>query len=221
MIRIFFGSPGCGKTTTAVRSCKKLLKKIRKGKSPVKHLYSNFENKLSNQVTLVDLGQWTFPENSYVQIDEAGICYNSRKFKSLPQFTIEWFKLHRHFRIHTIDVFSQSWEDMDVTLRRLADELWYVRRLGPFTMLRRIYKRVGIDESTHQIIDFYEFGKILPALLPFPFHRDNIQIFLRKPYYKYFDSFSKHSLPLGEIVKPYDKSSVLKILNRRFRRVKK
>lgn len=214
MIRIFFGSPGCGKTTTAVRSCKKILKRIRKRKTNIKHLYCNFENKLANQVILDDLGKWTFPEFSYVQIDEAGITYNSRKFKSLPQHTIEWFKLHRHFRINTIDVFSQSWEDMDVTLRRLADELWYVRKLGPFTILRRIYKKVGIDETTHQIIDFYEFGRFLPSILPFPFHRDNFQIYLRRPYYKYFDSFEKHYLPQGGVIKQYDKAAVLKILNK-------
>ncbi len=205
MIRIFFGNPGCGKTTLACRLLRKHQKRIQKQKSPYKHLYSNFENTISHNVSLVGLGTWTFPIKSYVVVDEAGIEYNNRKFKSLDKETIAWFKLHRHY-LCDVDFISQSWEDIDITVRRLADELWYVRRLGPFTMIRRIYKRVGVDNQTKQIIDAYELGKILPCILPPPFHRDNIRIFLRKPYYKYFDSYSrkylKTKLKEGIIIPP-------------------
>lgn len=152
-------------------------------------------------------------------IDEAGIEYNSRKYKSLSQDTISFFKLHRHYRCD-VDFISQSWEDMDVTIRRLADELWYVRRIGPFTALRRVYKRVGIDEVSHQIIDKYEFGKLLPCILPFPFHRKNLIIFLRKPYYKYFDSYSKMDLPMPKDVKGADRGLYFKIQSKGFKRLK-
>ena len=50
--------------------------------------------------------------------------------------------------------------------------------------------------NKEQIIDKYEFGKLLPCFLPAPFHKHNFEIFLRKPYYKYFDSFEKCDLPL-------------------------
>ena len=214
MIRIFFGNPGCGKTTLA---CRMFYKSLKKGKkSPYSHLFSNFENKLSHQVNLSGLGEWTFPERSYIIIDEAGIEYNNRKYKSLDQSTISWFKLHRHYRCD-IDFVSQSWEDIDITVRRLADELWYIRRLGPFTMCRRVYKRIGVDDNTHQIIDKYEFGKLLPCILPFPFHRKNLIFFLRKPYYKYFDSYSKMTLPLGRVKKIAD-YDVIKRLNLRGRK---
>lgn len=190
MFRIFFGSPGCGKTTLA---CRTFYKEIKKGfDSSYRSLFCNFETGLANQVDLKDLGVWSPPERSLLIIDEAGIEYNSRKYKSLSQKAIAFFKLHRHYRVD-VDFISQSW-DMDVTIRRLADELWYVRRLGPFTMLRRIYKTVGVDDNTHQIIDKFEFGKILPCILPPPFHRKNLILFFRKPYYKYFDSYSKMEL---------------------------
>ncbi len=213
MFRIYFGSPGCGKTTLA---CRIFYKERKKGKkSPYRQLYANFENKLAHQLDLKGLGEWAPPERSLLVVDEAGIEYNSRKYKSLSQETISFFKLHRHYRCD-VDFISQSWEDIDVTVRRLADELWYVRRLGPFTAVRRVYKRVGVDEVTHQIIDKYEFGKLLPCILPFPFHRKNLIIFLRKPYYKYFDSYSKMELPKCTPVKLADRDLIRK-LNKRSR----
>lgn len=201
-IRIFFGNIGCGKTTCAVRTFKKMNKIVnnfseseQKNLNIPIHFYSNFHCKLSNFNDLSRLGLFTFPENTHLIVDEAGIVYNNRKFKTLPQHTIEWYKLCRHYKC-SVDIYSQSFDDMDITLRRLSSELWYVKKLGPFTLLRRIYKRVGVDEVTHQIIDKYEFGKLLPCFLPGCFHRHNFEIFLRKPYYKYFDSFEKQDLPL-------------------------
>ena len=216
MIRIFFGSPGCGKTTTAVRFIRKEQKsrskynkwKSRKFKSPFKLIknylfppsfyndfYSNFDCKLSTSVDLIDLGQWTLPKYTHLTVDESGIEYNNRKFKSLSQDTIKWFKLHRHYRVD-VDFFSQSWEDTDVTIRRLADQYWYVKRLGPFTVLRKIRKIVTINENDKQIIDGYEFKSILWSLLPWPLHEKTFDIFLRAPYYKYFDSFATPPTPV-------------------------
>ena len=189
MIRVFFGNPGCGKTTTAVRNLKKMILK-----KEYDRYFTNFESAVSEFVDLKDLGKWTFPEHSYLCIDEAGIEYNSRKYKSLSQDTIAWLKLHRHYRVD-VDVISQSWEDMDITIRRLADQLWYLKHLGCFTFVRRIYKRVGIDKETHQIVDFYEFGSIITRFLPFPFHRKNWYLVFRPFHYKQFDSFSKMYLP--------------------------
>ena len=85
MIRIYFGNPGCGKTTLACRMFKKEKKRYKRKKSPYKYFISNFENKLSNCVSLEGLGKWTFPDYSYVIVDEAGIEYNNRKFKTLPK----------------------------------------------------------------------------------------------------------------------------------------
>lgn len=206
MIRIYFGNIGCGKTTLAVRNFSKEQNlglfsrlKARYFPSMVKpqrydYYFANFENKLSNFSDLQKLGQWTFPEHTYLIVDEAGIEYNNRKFKSMPQETIAWFKLSRHYKCD-VDFISQSWDDIDITIRRLASEYWYVKKLGPFTMLRRVYKRVGIDEVTHQIVDFYEFGKLWRIILG----EINLKIFLRYPYYKYFDSYAKHELPVLDI----------------------
>ena len=196
MIRIYFGNPGSGKTTLACRNAYKIIKKYKRTKkADYNHIYANFENKLTKYSDMSGLGEWTFPPFSYIIVDEAGIQYNNRKFKTLSQSTIQWFKLHRHYRCD-VDFISQSWEDIDITVRRLADELWHIKRLGPFTLLRKVYKTVEIDNTTHQIIDGYKFGKLLPQFLPFPFHRTHFKLFFRKPYYKYFDSYSTPETPV-------------------------
>lgn len=192
MIRIFFGSPGSGKTTLA---CQLMYKMQKNKKIGYRYYFSNFTNKLSKNVDLKGLGEWTFPEKSYLVVDEAGIEYNSRKYKTLPQETIAWFKLHRHFRCD-VDFISQSWEDTDITIRRLADELWYIKRFGPFSLVRRVYKSVTVDENTHQIIDAYKFGKVIKRLLPFPWHQKTWFLVFRPRYYKYFNTLERPNLPV-------------------------
>lgn len=192
MIRIFFGNPGCGKTTTA-------CKMLKKNSKHYDYLYSNFDttHNISHRVSLEGLGTWTFPRNSYIVVDEAGIEYNNRKYKSLPQSTISWFKLHRHFGCDC-DIVSQSWEDMDITIRRLSDQLWYMRKIGPFTLLRRAYKTVMVDEHSHQIIDGYRLAKGIWLVLQ-PLRLLGLSFFFpqlkswslcfRPFYYRYFNSW--------------------------------
>lgn len=199
MITVYFGSPGSGKTTLAVRE-------LKMNQSRYARTFCNFGCKCAtvDDISLFGLGEWTLPMHSFLSIDEAGIEYNNRKFKSLSQDTIKWFKLHRHYKVD-ISVWSQSWDDMDITIRRLADRLFYIRKLGPFSILRRVHKRVTVDKQSQQIIDgyrmvsmiwlllkplyylsylFFGLGYILKYLLPF----DEIKLIWRRPYYKYFDT---------------------------------
>ena len=168
MIRVFFGKPGCGKTTFGVKQAVKHRKKFSS--------YLNFAHSVPDSFVFDtdELGLWTFERNSYVGIDEAGIEYNNRSYKTMPKYTIKWFKLYRHYGIKTLDVFSQSWDDMDVTIRRLADQLWLMYRFGPWTLCRRVYKRITVDKQTEQIIDGYRMASMLwllvwPLQLGFPF----------------------------------------------------
>ena len=195
MISTYFGNPGCGKTTLAVKMAIKNQKHY-------DYVFLNFDHLIKNGyiADLDGLGEWTFPDHSFIAIDEAGIEYNSRAYKSLPKPAIAWFKKHRHYKCD-IAVFSQSWEDMDVTIRRLSDDLWYLYRIGPFTLSRRIYKRVTVDKQTQQIIDGYRMPSMLwlliwPLQLGWPFQKKYTLTF-RPFYYKYFDSFSKDDIPVN------------------------
>lgn len=191
MIRLYFGSPGSGKTTLAVRQIYKLRSRKRQ---KYDYYYANFTNSLCSSVSLSGLGTWTFPEHSYVVIDEAGIEYNNRNFKSFPKELISWLKLHRHFKCD-VDFISQSWEDVDVTIRRLADELWYIKRIGPFSIVRRVYKFVTVNEDTQQIQDGYKFAKLIKRFLPPPFHEKSFFLVFRPRYYRYFDTYSRPPVP--------------------------
>lgn len=201
MIDIYFGNPGCGKTTEAVKLSLMALRKKKRFKRVYDHAFCNFEQSAPKvkSCDLTDLGLWTFPKWSFVIMDESGIEYNNRFYKTLPKHTIQWFKLYRHYRID-LAFFSQSWEDMDVTIRRLADRLWHMRRIGPFTLIRRVYKYTMVDETTHQIIDGYKMASFLWLLvLPLqwfgivPVH---FRLTFRPFYYRYFDSYSTPETPV-------------------------
>lgn len=199
MISVYWGNPGCGKTTLAV-------KKLIQSRKTYAHSYGNFEHTVpgahsfrihSDNV----LGEVSPPWNSYTALDEAGIDFNNRAYKAMPKATIMWFKLHRHFGVD-LDVFSQSFEDMDVVIRRLAVQYWYMYRIGPWTLCRRVYKRTMVDKTTHQIIDGYRMASVL-WLLVFPLQYLKVidwkwTLTFRPRYYKYFDTYSRDELPLIE-----------------------
>lgn len=149
VVNIYFGVPGSGKTTMAAWLARRDLRRGGKVWSnvPITGTYKLDVNK--------DIGR-NHIEKGRIIIDEAGIEYNNRNFKKMPLCQIEFFKYHRHYST-AIDVFSQSYEDMDITLRRLAQNFYVVTKsLIPFfIVVRRIGRRIDIDENTHQIIDAY------------------------------------------------------------------
>lgn len=198
MIRIFFCKPGGGKTTL----CCKLAKKAAK----TRPAYINFDNTVPNvySCNLDKLGEWTFQIGAYTAIDESSIEFNNRSFKSMPKPVIEYLKLHRHYALD-MDFFSQSYDDMDITIRRLADQLWYMQKIGPWTLCRRIYKYVMVDEVTHQIIDGYRMASLLwllvwPIQLPLKICpvQQKFMLTFRPFYYKYFNSWERKDLPVKE-----------------------
>ncbi len=209
VLNVYFGVPGSGKTTFAAYLTKNAMKESRVISWARKHP-NRFTNWLLNKTQLFkrrldvwsnvpitgaysldpqkDIGRYMI-ESGKVIIDEAGIEYNNRNFKSFPQEAVYWYKYHRHYSC-SVDVFSQSYEDMDITLRRLAQNYYVVKKsmIPYFVVCKRIRRKVGIDDQTHQIIDHYRFG--LPVL-------DSKWVFT-PPLWKLFNSFSRKELPQKE-----------------------
>lgn len=180
MLAIYFGVPGSGKTTHAAMIVKKNLKK---GVTT----YSNVDIRGAVFYDTALLGTCEISGGDLI-IDEASICFNNRNFKSLPQATIQWLKLYRHYGIRNVYVYSQSYEDMDVTLRRLADRLYIVRRsMLPYChVIKPIMVSIGIDDQTHQIVQAYRFGLFFQT-----------RRFFAPAYWSMFDSWAAPALPDG------------------------
>lgn len=182
---IYFGVPGSGKTTLAAKFVYQNLK----------HDITTFSNVPIKGAWLFnasrDLGSSSITDCDLI-IDEAGIEYNNRNFKAMPKHQIEWFKLYRHYNVRNIYVFSQSYEDMDITLRRLADRVYIVRRslLPFFTSVKRVNMRIGIDENTHQLTDLYYFDLF------------GISLCFNPRYWPMFDSWACPPLPPGDFCVP-------------------
>lgn len=205
VLNVYFGVPGSGKTTFAAYLAKQMNKQSRVITWAQEHP-SQFSEKLLasrffkrsvpvySNVPITgayaldpqqDIGKVMISDGKVI-IDEAGIEYNNRNFKTFGQDAIYWYKYHRHYEC-SVDVFSQSYEDMDITLRRLAQNYYVVKKslLPFFIVCKRIRRKVGIDEHTHQIIDKYYFG--------FPF-LDSKWVF-SPPLWKLFNSYSRKELP--------------------------
>ena len=205
VLNVYFGVPGSGKTTFAayltkwalhenvlIRFCRKrpnrltnLLLNSRCLKRRI-DVFSNVPITGAYQLNAKeDIGRFMI-EDAKIIIDEAGIEYNNRNYKTFSQEAIYFYKYHRHYKT-SVDIFSQSSEDMDVTLRRLAQNFYVVRRsLVPFCVVaRRIRRKVGVDEHTKQIMDLYAMG--VPII-------DTRRIFAPS-LWKLFNSYSRKELP--------------------------
>lgn len=179
VVDIFFGPPGVGKTTCAAHFARKYLKHD----IPV---YSNVP--ILGTFILdprTDLGFFDIRE-CVVILDEASIEFNNRKM-DMPKNVITFLKLHRHAKCRVL-VFSQSWNDMDITLRRLAINYFLITRsiLPGRICCRRIKKSIGIDENTHEPADFYRFALLSRKLIA------------ARPAWKMFDSWEMPAYPSKE-----------------------
>ena len=227
MVSLYFGLPGCGKTTFLTYIALKESKRLLSGKSQYKHIYSNIPL-LINGVTVITnecIGKYDL-RDCLLLIDEATLFADSRDFKSFSKDKIEYFLEHRHFRSDIV-LFTQQWDGVDRKIRTITDRVFYVskgRLLGHW--LSKAYrvpydiiipdKRSGSDSSgLGEIIQGYCKPSFISRVLL-------AQRIYRPSYYKYFDSFmTPYRPPLPDEYKVYLNEKGRKALKKLLRKKKK
>ena len=184
-IQIFFGLPGSGKSTKAASI---VAKNELRGRPTFSNVPITGALEFSPHE---DLGKFMIRDCDII-IDEAGLEYNNRNFKTFSQDETYFFKYHRHYKTN-IYVFSQSYNDMDKKIRDLATELFVVKKsfIPKFIVCRRIKKRIGVNDMTKDIVDEYYFSNWFLSLL---FDK---RIFAPL-YYNRFNTYSCKKLPIKE-----------------------
>lgn len=185
-----FGKKGSGKSTLM---CKLALKYSKKG-------YTVFCNSYipgTYYFDAVDVGFYHFPGNSVLLIDEVGMIWDNRDFKSFKKEVRDYFKLQRHYK-HVVFLFSQTF-DVDKKLRDLTDNMYLITNfLNCFSIARRITKTITITHGDKngsgesKLIDDYHFDPLLFFFI------GSVKFTYIPRYVKYFNSFDAPPLPLKE-----------------------
>lgn len=155
-----FGKKGAGKTTFLTKLAYQYQKKGR----PV------YSTEWAPGVRMFDvqmIGKMSFPENSVIFIDEVGMIWDNRNFKSFRADVRDYFKLQRHYK-HTVYLFSQTF-DVDIKLRNLTDAMYLLKcHMGWLSVARKIKRDIVLvqptGESESRIADSLEFEPFLLSL---------------------------------------------------------
>lgn len=192
MITCFFGVPGVGKTTMASKIAVKEVRRIRRGKSKYKRVYTNFDCKGCYRITYDDLKKYKMYDSLLV-FDELTLDADNRKFKEFADEHRDFFVLHRHLGVDIVYV-TQDYSKVDSKIRALTQDLWYMTRtvvpfFSMFTKAKRIYRNIKINEFTGDLINGYRFCNFWEAIFV-----SNIKICFRPNWYRFFDSFDEAQL---------------------------
>lgn len=106
---MLFGAKGSGKNTFLT---KQAIKYNKLGYT----VYSDSEIFNTYKLDTDWIGKYDFPRNSVLLIQEAGITWDNRNFKTFPQQVRDFFKLQRHKGV-IVYLASQSF-DIDKKLRQ-------------------------------------------------------------------------------------------------------
>lgn len=201
MLICYFGVPGCGKTTLLTKFVAKELKKIKKGKSKYKQVYTNFYCKGAKIIDFKDLDKYKIYD-SLIVLDEITLDADNRKFKQFTDGTRDFFILHRHLG-NDIIYATQSYDLVDLKIRALTQELWYMSKsvipfLNKFTSAKRIYREISINEHSSELTVGYRFCNLIESLFV-----SNYKLVFRPFYYKYFNSFDECQLQDRPIFSSY------------------
>lgn len=182
MIDLYIGLPRSGKTTLITKHAIAALKRGQ-------NVYTNIDLDIdSDHLFLIDnddIGD-VLMENGLLLIDEGEIFADSRQYKTFSTRLTKFFMLHGHYKL-CIEVFTQRYKGVDNKIRNLCERLFLVKKFGPFSAIVPIKYSLMVPKSGEkqgEIVEGYRYPN--PFALVF-----ETKLFLRKPFYKYFDSFNR------------------------------
>ena len=172
-----FGKKGAGKSTYMVYL---MLKHLRQGWN----VYTNMTDINIPGVRIMDVKQLItcIPDpHSVLFIDEGGLIWDNRGFKSFDKGYTEFFKLQRKYKCK-VYINSQDF-DIDKKIRQLTDSMVLMTSIaGCIGVIRPIVRKVALVEASaageSRIADNLKFS----GLLSFRF------LWLPR-YFRYFDSY--------------------------------
>ena len=184
---MLFGKKGSGKNTLLTKWS---IKYNKLGYT----VYSDSEIFNTYKLNTDWIGKYDFPKNSVLLIQEAGMTWNNRDFKTFPKEVTQFFKLQRHKNVIVV-LASQSF-DVDKKLRDLTDEMYLITNyMRIFSVAKRINKKITIQKADDPNKNTNEQASFLTEAYSFdlPFFWKFTYI---PRYVKYFNSFEAEELPL-------------------------
>ena len=201
-VSLFFGLPGCGKTTLLTKRAFEAVKCKR-----YKNVYCNVRLSVPG-VTYIDnicIGRYNLCD-AKILIDEATLFADSRAYKEFDKGKLTYFLEHRHYNVD-IELFTQQWDGVDRKIRVITDRVFYVFKGKILGKWISSYYRIpyGIIIPNSKKDGSEKLGEIIQGYCkPSLFLRIFCPKVFRPLYYKYFDSWEREELPpLPERYKPY------------------
>ena len=205
MIYGVFGKPRSGKSTFLAMYVSKALRARQIAQLPIigkfwkrnKYYYDVIFSTAPMVGTVLirpfDIGYFEPPENMrcLFVIHEAGIAFNNRNHKDIPDYCTDFFAEHGHYNCDII--YDSQSVDIDKKLRNRT-QYFYVISKCPFRRWRSKVSKVkywiGVNKQAQKLDECYTEPS---GLFESIFARITRQIytFRRRPYYWLFDSYSR------------------------------
>lgn len=153
---LYYGKKGCGKTTLLTKIAIENIKND-------KIVYSTVEIPGTRLFDPKRLKDERPEDNSILLIDEIGLIWDNRDFKSFEKGVNEFFKYARQYKC-TVHMFSQV-PDIDIKIRNLCDSYYLLEnKFRVFSYGRKISKVLTVGKNIDgqgQLIDSFQFESIL------------------------------------------------------------